>query len=173
MKNLNPALLRKFLRVAGDKLKGKWLLVGGTLLPAVGIEIRSTVDIDLIGLGEREMTQNLELMELAESLGLAVESVNQAAAFFLKKTGYMLEDLLVLHKGKQATIFRPSLALYWKLKAGRLTESDFEDCRHYLRYCRGQNDVEDRAGLKAWLAREAKIAGGRAPRLLKLHEMLG
>lgn len=116
MIQLNTQLLKKFLKLAGDSLKGDWLLVGGTLLPAVGLDIRSTVDIDLVGLGEREAAQSLELMELAEKLGLGVETINQAAAFFVHKAGYKKADLLTLYKGKSATIYRPSILLYWRLK---------------------------------------------------------
>src|SRR5438552_100562 len=127
MKSLNSKLLSDFLKLAGIKLKGRWLLVGGTLLPAVGLEIRSTVDIDLIGISDKEAAQSLELMALAESLGLPVETINQAAAFFLKKIGFQEADLLPLHKGKNATIFRPSIELYLRLKIPRLSASDLLD----------------------------------------------
>lgn len=143
MKNLDSTLLKKFLKLAGDSLQGNWLLVGGTLLPAVGIQVRSTIDIDLVGLSEKESKQGLELMELADKLGLGVEVINQAAAFFLHKAGFKDTDLIPLQKGKSATIFRPSVMLYWKLKLARLTESDALDCQHYLSYCRGQKDKVD------------------------------
>ncbi len=138
--NLDSALLTKLLRRAADQLKGEWLLVGGTLLPAVGINVRSTVDVDLIGLTTAESAQQLELMELAGSLGLPVDTINQTAAFFLKKVGYTKIDLIVLHQGSTATIFRPSLALYWRLKCGRLSETDAEDCRHYMKFCLDAGD---------------------------------
>jgi len=137
---LNSTLLKKFLKQAADTLDGEWLLVGGTLLPAVGLDVRPTVDIDLIGLGEKESAQNLELMEIAEKLGLAVESVNQAAAFFLKKVGYKKSDLLELQKGRRATIYRPSVMLYWKLKLPRLSDADQLDCQHYFNFCLAQKD---------------------------------
>jgi hypothetical protein len=139
-KPLNPKLLREFLQQAGNQLKGSWLLVGGTLLPALGINVRSTVDIDLISLGEKENSQTLALMELADSLGLPIETVNQAAAFFLKNIPYEKTDLIPLHEGDTAKIFRPSVLLYWKLKLARLSESDLIDCQHYYSYCLGQKD---------------------------------
>ena len=79
MNSLDSKLLKQFLTLATQQLRGRWLLVGGTLLPAVGIDTRSTVDIDLVGLGDKEKLQNLELMKIAEQLGLSVESINQAA----------------------------------------------------------------------------------------------
>ena len=54
---LNSTLLTEFLKRAGERLYGEWLLVGGTLLPAVGIDVRATVDIDLLGLGKKPATR--------------------------------------------------------------------------------------------------------------------
>jgi len=155
-KNLDSHLLKEFLKLAGDQLRGEWLLIGGTLLPAVGIDVRSTVDIDLLGLGTSEAGQTLQLMELAESLGLPVESVNQAAAFFLKKAGYQKSDLIVLHQGASAVIYRPSLELYWKLKMGRLSETDLQDCLRYLEFCTEVNDPVDHQRLSAWIEKAGR-----------------
>ena len=140
MKQLDAKLLNKFLKIAGSSLEGKWLLVGGTLLPALGIDARSTIDIDLIGLGRKEADQSLQLMEIAEQLGLGVETINQAAAFFLKKIKYDESDLLLLHQGKSANIYRPPIELYWKLKIGRLSETDLLDCQQYYTYCVTKKD---------------------------------
>lgn len=140
MKMLNSNLMKIFLREAGDHLKGEWILVGGTLLPALGLNVRATLDIDLVGLSEKEASQVLQLMQLAEHLGLSVESINQSASFFLNKVGYKKRDLLVLHKGQSAIIYRPSVELYWKLKIERLSSADALDCQHYLHYCLGQKD---------------------------------
>lgn len=140
MKSLNSTLLKKFLKLASEELEGQWLLVGGTLLPAVGIDIRPTMDIDLIGLGPKEKMQNLELMELAEKLGLSVEVINQAAEFFVAKKKPSSSDMIKLITGSKATIYRPTVELYWSLKIHRLTETDSFDCQHYLQYCKGQKD---------------------------------
>lgn len=137
---LNSDLLKKFLKAAGERLKGEWLLVGGTLLPAVGVDVRSTVDIDLIGLGKMENAQILELMELAEVLGLNPETINPAATIFLKKIDYKKEDLIILYKGSKATMYRPSLKLYWQLKMNRLSETDLQDCEQYLAACKKAED---------------------------------
>lgn len=140
MKTLDSKLLSQFLKKASTMLEGKWLLIGGTLLPAVGIDIRATVDIDLIGLGIAEKAQTLKLMELAESLGLSIESVNQAADFFLSRTKYVKSDLILLRSGRRCKIFRPSASLYIRLKLGRFTESDYEDCLHYFKFCESIGD---------------------------------
>lgn len=157
MKALDAKLLQKFIKSAGRRLKGEWLLIGGTVLPAVGIDIRTTVDIDIVGLGAAEAAQNLELMTVAEELGLPVETVNQAGAFFVRKTGYRPDELILLHRGASASIYRPSLGLYWKLKVARLSESDLEDCRHYLRFCTKQKDKIDKKSLMKFL--KARAAG--------------
>lgn len=174
MKNLDLELLQDFLKLASKDLQGEWLLVGGTLLPAVGLMIRSTVDIDLIGLGEREAAQSLELMTIAEKLGLSVETINQAAAFFLSKLSYTKKDLIVLREGKTAKIYRPSLLLYWKLKLPRLTESDLLDCQHYFNYCMGQGDRMDRGEIEKLLSLQARKDQSfeRAKRLKILKSLL-
>lgn len=147
MKTLDAKLLREFLRMAGDTLSGDWLLVGGTLLPAVGLDVRATVDIDLIGLSDEEGQQTLELMKIAETLGLSVETINQAASYFLKKVGYKKKDLIGLHQGKKAMIYRPSAELFWRLKVPRLSEADLLDCQHYYHYCVGHQDEINNANL--------------------------
>ena len=174
-KSLDTRLLAQFLVKAGRKLKGEWVLLGGTLLPAVGIDVRATVDIDLVGLGKKEAAQQLELMSLAESLGLPVESVNQAAAFFLKKIGYTKADLIVLEQGPSATIYRPSLSLYWRLKMRRLSETDLQDCEHYFNFCTSSGDAIQISELKI-AAREAsqrEKSPAKLRRLKKLSEILG
>lgn len=138
---LNPKLLREFIKQAGEQLQGNWLLVGGTLLPALGLDVRATVDIDFICLNEKGSSQTIALMELADSLGLPIETVNQAAAFFLKNIDYDNTDLISLHEGSKAKIYRPSTVLYWNLKLSRLSESDLIDCQHYYNYCLGHKDV--------------------------------
>lgn len=137
---IDTSIMKKFLQQASNKLSGKWLLVGGTLLPAVGIDVRPTVDIDLVGLGDKERSQTLELMDMAASFGLAVEVINQAASYFVEKLKPQSKDMISLLKGKTAEIFRPSAELYLRLKAPRLNESDLLDCQHYLQYCKGQQD---------------------------------
>jgi hypothetical protein len=156
VKPLDSKLLARFLRLAGDNLKGEWLLVGGTLLPAVGIDSRPTVDIDLVRIGGGNEDQSLELMRLANSLDLSVESINQAAAFFVKQSGFKKIDLLPLYTGKSATIHRPSVELYWKLKLERFSDSDAGDCLDYYAYCKNQNDPINVKALKTLLDKKKR-----------------
>ena len=171
MKALDVKLLQEFLRQAGDKLKGEWLLVGGTLLPAVGLNVRSTVDIDLVGLGTQEDAQSLAVMELTDGLGLSIETINQAAAFFVKKVGHKKSDLLPLHKGRNAEIFRPSVLLYWKLKLARLSEADVMDCLHYFNFCKGNGDIVDLTELRELLTRAEKSAGSAVDRRERIAQL--
>jgi hypothetical protein len=79
-------------------------------------------------------------MELAEALGLNPETINPAAAIFLKKVEYKKADLIILYRGSKAMIYRPSLRLYWALKMNRLSETDLQDCEHYLAACKRADD---------------------------------
>ncbi|NDD90535.1 hypothetical protein EBZ37_00390 [bacterium] len=170
MTPLNPKLLKKLLDAAVEKLDGEWILLGGTLLPALGIESRPTVDVDLISLEKNSNQQSLKLMALAESLQLPVETINQAAAYFLEKTGYTRDDLIVLKKGRHATLYRPTVTLFWKLKIGRLSESDLSDCLHYLKFSRDRGEAVEIAVLRRLLenALAERPTADRAARLAEL-----
>lgn len=146
MKTLDRKLLKKFLKLAGEHLTGRWILVGGTILPILGINHRSTTDIDLVGLGKEEQAQSLKLMELAEKLDLPIETINQAASYFVRKVPAYEEHLVILHKGKHCTIYRPDLWLYIYLKTQRLTDSDLQDCVEYIKY-----SLKNEKGLNASL----------------------
>jgi hypothetical protein len=175
---LDTQTLKRFLDLAVKRLNGEWLLVGGTLLPAVGISHRSTVDIDFVGLTKAETSQNLELMELAEAMGLPVEAVNPAASFFVHKLGYNSRELLPLRESKSCRIYRPSCELYWKLKLARLTESDYQDCKQYYWYCTNNGDAVDVKKLKSLIStelatRKAKSTGAdRRVRLKGLRDLI-
>ena len=47
---INAKTMEKFLDIAIKKLSGEWIVIGGTVLPLVGIDYRVTVDIDIINL---------------------------------------------------------------------------------------------------------------------------
>jgi len=167
MTPLDSKLLKKLLDAATEKLDGEWILLGGTLLPALGVETRPTVDVDLICLKKGSNKQSLKLMALAESLGLPVETINQAGAYFLEKTKYTRADLIVLKKGKRATLFRPTLTLFWKLKISRLSESDLSDCVHYLKFSRDRGEKVETSVLTALIeqALRERPTADRAGRL--------
>lgn len=161
---IGKKLIHRFLKIASQRLKGRWLLVGGSVIPALGKEYRTTLDIDLVGLGEKERSQTLELMKLAEELKLPVEALNQAAAYFvdkvLKKKDH--KNLVLLEEGKNAQIYRPSADLYLQLKIPRFSESDHSDCEEFLRLT--QEDVG--VAVLQKLKKEVKNAtGARRARL--------
>lgn len=140
MKNLDSKMIKKFLEKAQKKLSGEWVLLGGTLLPFLEIDHRVTTDIDFVGLTAKEQSQNLVLMEISEELGLPVETINQAAAFYLQKIKGYKEDLEPIFKSKDLEIFRPNLKLFLKLKLSRLTEADFQDCLELLKIEKKRHD---------------------------------
>ena len=98
MKALDASLLKKFLKAAGDQLTGEWVLVGGTVLPALNVDVRSTTDIDFVGLPVDTTREQLKLMQIAEDLGLPIESINQASAYFISKISGFEKSLVLLHQ---------------------------------------------------------------------------
>ncbi|MCM0607108.1 MAG: hypothetical protein KA715_13545 [Xanthomonadaceae bacterium] len=143
MKTLNAKLLEQFLNLVIKKLEGEWVLLGGTLIPALGIEYRQTVDIDFVPAGEMTNKTSLELMGLAEKLGIAVESINASAGFFLKKIPDFSERLVSLKKSKSCTIYRPTLDLYLELKLNRASPTDLTDCIQLIQYCKKMKLAEE------------------------------
>lgn len=174
MTTLDSKLLQKLLESAAETLDGEWVLLGGTLLPALGLDTRPTVDVDLVSLEKNSNEKSFQLMQLAESLGLPVETINQAAAYFLEKTGYTRVDLILLKKGSRATIYRPTLTLFWKLKIGRLSESDLSDCLHYLKFSKEHGETVDPPTLGALIdqALRDRPTADRAARLTELRRSL-
>lgn len=151
MKALNSKLLEQFLKLVLKELNGEWVLLGGTLLPALGIDYRQTVDIDFAPVGEMSNRASLELMGLAEKLGIAVESINAAAGFFLRKIPDYSERLIVLKKSKNCTIYRPSLALYLELKLNRASPTDLTDCEQMILYCMKSKLADEIKNAKKYL----------------------
>ncbi|MBF0443814.1 MAG: hypothetical protein HQK54_18040, partial [Oligoflexales bacterium] len=75
---ITEELIHSFLKLAGERLEGDWVILGGSVLPLLGINYRVTIDIDIGScLPDVSQKQILILMEIAEKLGLPVESVNQ------------------------------------------------------------------------------------------------
>lgn len=132
--SISPEIMRNFVAVAADQLKGSWVIIGGSVLHLLNIAARQTEDIDLAGPLTSTQAESLKLMELAESLGLPVEAINQAGAFFLYKIPGWDRKLILVHKGLTGSIYRPNLELFFELKLARLTEADMNDCLNYLEY---------------------------------------
>jgi hypothetical protein len=167
MRTLDRALLQELLVKAGDHLSGRWVLIGGMVLPALGVEYRTTTDVDLVGMGEEEHKQILGLMEVAEFLHLPVETINQAGAYFLHKIPGYEKELILLHEGKNAKIYRPSLFLFWQLKLSRFSQSDCDDCIEFYRYSLRNNEVVHKKELMKMVEAAEKGVG---PHSLKIKQ---
>ena len=128
MSEIDKTILQKFIQLASEKLEGEWLLIGGNVLPLLGVEYRTTMDIDFIGLGKKEQSQQLELMKLAQELGLPAESINQAGLIFLERISDYAENLVLIQERASVRLYRPNSFLFLQLKVNRLSESDLSDC---------------------------------------------
>jgi hypothetical protein len=119
--------LEAVVRACGDRLDGDWLLMGGALV-ALWLEPRRvTEDVDLIGLGGTGR-ERLQLMQLAEDLGLPIEAVNSAADYFVRRIQGWEDELAVFYRGARSIVYRPTPTLFVLVKCGRLSERDLEDC---------------------------------------------
>lgn len=141
---MDKKILDKFLHLLGEKVSGNWVIMGGAVLPLLEASSRYTQDIDVAGPSKSTVEESLALMEIAQSLGLPIEAVNQAAAFFLHKIPNWEKDIILLHKGSKAHIYRPTATLYILLKLNRLTETDLDDCIKMIQYAKAHQEIIDR-----------------------------
>lgn len=109
-------------------------------------------------------------MGIAESLGLPVESINHAGAYFLRKVPGFREHLVLLHKGPSVRIFRPEVELFIKLKLSRLSPSDLLDCIHFVKWANEHNEIWNGTAVTLAIKSELKRAqdGDRKTRLQEL-----
>lgn len=131
-------ILEKLVKKALTNLAGDWLIIGGTVLPLVGVEYRSTVDIDMLPLKSDGNDTMLALMVLADSLDLPVETINSAGLFFLKKIDNWEKRIVIHAESKKCRIYRPNFDLYLELKLARFSESDESDILAYLKWYKKQ-----------------------------------
>lgn len=119
--------IQAFLALAGERLDGEWLVIGGAAAAAWFVPSRTTEDIDMIGLaGTRD--ERFALMTLASEAAVPIEAVNSAADFFVRRIDGWRDHLVSLHRGSRATIYRPDATLFLQLKVPRLSEVDLADC---------------------------------------------
>ena len=162
--------LTSFLELAGERLTGNWVVIGGSVMALIGAEYRVTNDIDLSGPITSTQKDTLILMEIAESLGLPIEAINQAGAFFLKQIPGWEKRLIEVHRGKGAIFFRPNATLYLQLKIRRFSETDLLDCMKMLEKHSQELEFE---GVNKLLRMEMKTAtGGRLERLTELDRSI-
>ncbi len=132
---LDRAAVAALVDAAGRALTGEWLLVGGAAAAVWFDASRRTEDVDLIGLaGTAE--ERIALMDFAVAAGLSPEVVNSAADYFVRRIPGWREAIEVLHRGPNATIYRPSPTLFLLLKIGRLSEKDLADCVELIAFAR-------------------------------------
>lgn len=98
MSRIDAEMLQSFVRLAAERLKGDWVVIGGCVLPLLGVEHRTTVDIDVAGPRDADADQVFILMEIAEELGLPVEAINQAGAFFLRRIEGWPDHVVVVRR---------------------------------------------------------------------------
>ena len=133
MQGFGRVRIEALLALAGDRLDGEWLLIGGAAAAAWFSAARTTEDIDLIGLSGTQ-AERLALMTLAAEIGIPVEAVNSAGDFFVRRIADWRDQLVPLHVGPRATIYRPTATLFLLLKLARLSAIDLEDCRALLEH---------------------------------------
>ena len=161
--------------LAGDRLTGDWVIIGGCVLHLLGLGQRVTFDIDVAGPGESGMDQAIPLMEIAEELGLPVESINQAGAFFLRRIDGWAKEIVAIHRGRTATFHVPNATLFLLLKIGRLTEADLSDCLQIIQHARSRDEPIDseRVVQSARRILAADVSEGHAARIDALLGSLG
>lgn len=175
MKTINKETLEQFLEIATEKLPGKWLVFGGTVLPLLGARFRATLDIDLASLdGDASISDLMKMMEIAESLGLPPETINQAGSYFIQKLGVTEEHCTLLHKGSAGSVYRPNATTYLLLKIPRMSESDLEDCLAWIRFCESVGERVDAEAVRDAIQKEIRAIrqgemGGRRDRLRVLE----
>lgn len=173
---MDSKTLKQFITQALKELTGDWVLLGGTLLPALGVDVRTTLDIDFVKAQDDSKTADtLKLMEIAEKLGLSVDAINQAGAFFLYRIPGYSKHLVVLAESRKSRVLRPTLDLYLTLKIKRLTESDLMDCLAMLEYAKASAPKELKLKLTPKAIAQAlreRPSPNRESRLLALRAAL-
>jgi hypothetical protein len=171
---VDAQVLKRFVHIAADELSGDWVVLGGSVLLLLGAGRRVTLDIDVAGPPGSRQEQTLKLMRIAEGLGLPVEAINQAAAYFLHRIEGWQERLVLVHEGSTARIHRPDVTLFVLLKAGRMTESDLADCIRFIEWS-GEHGDEPDVPVLVRAIDEALTdceSSGRRERLARLRETL-
>lgn len=167
MTAIDHTLLVRFVTLAVERLQGDWVVLGGTVLPLLGIEHRVTLDIDIAGPQTAGNHDLLTLMGIADELGLPVETINQAATFFLHRVPDWPTLLVPVQTGAKAKVLRPNATLFMLLKMERLSEADLSDCLQMLAFARRTHEAVDATRLKMALDRQiaADCSPGRLARL--------
>ncbi len=127
MTSITIKLVDRFVDLVLKELEGDWVIIGGVVPYLLGSSERPTLDIDIAGPDEATQADTLKLMDIAQTLGLPVESINQAASFFLKKIPGWQKQLVLIRSNQHCKVYRPNIELYFTLKLQRASESDIAD----------------------------------------------
>lgn len=169
---MKKSLLQQLVKKSLATLSGDWVIIGGTVLPLVGVEHRHTVDIDMLPLKSAGNQASLALMELAESLGLPVEAINSAGLFFLRKIKDW-EERLVLHaESKKCRIYRPNFDLYLELKLARFSEADEADVVAYFKWHKSKKLSVDIERSQKLIQKKIKISQSEQKRLQAILNLI-
>lgn len=158
---MDRARIESIVDAICERAAGEWLLVGGAMIALWLESRRTTQDLDLIGM-QGTNAERRAIMEIAESLGLPIETMNGAADWYVHKIADWRTHVVEFRRGPKGTVFRPDATLFLLLKLQRLDERDLEDCRAIVAY----GEPFDRARIRATLAAlpEAPSATGRQRR---------
>jgi hypothetical protein len=157
MRRIDNKLLSEFVQEAADQLAGDWVIVGGSVLQLLNIDIRVTTDIDLAGPENATQKDTLTLMEIAADLGLPVEAINQAASYFLFKIPDWQSSLVLVKDGKRGRVLRPNASLFIKLKLPRLTASDLDDCMAMLAFAQKHREKIEFKSIEKLMKADMKV----------------
>lgn len=136
-KDLVCAVIEKL----ADQEPGEWVLLGGSLGLAVNATHRATFDIDLGRADMADLFTPAGLIGIAESLGIPIEAINQAANIYLHRQTF--DGWLVpLVKGAKSTVYRPHFDLYLRMKLERLSVTDAHDIIAYAQRFPEEVEVE-------------------------------
>jgi hypothetical protein len=125
--DLDRSAIERIVNAVGDRLDGSWLVVGGAAMALWLAPRRLTEDVDVVPMTHGG-DERLALMQLAEQLGLPIETVNSAAEFFVRRIEGWEDQLELLYRGSRSSVYRPNATLMILLKMRRLSERDLEDC---------------------------------------------
>lgn len=133
---LNSKVLTKLAVKITNEVTGEWIIFGGSALYLLGIDSRSTIDVDIASFQTSTNEDSLKLMTIAQDLKLPIETINQAGAFFLNKIDGWQSRCKLSKKGKLGRVYIPNVDLYFELKAARMSSTDLADCLAYLAWAK-------------------------------------
>src|SRR6266536_3546266 len=147
---LRAAAIEAVVTALSDRVGGDWLLVGGALVALWLEPRRTTEDVDLVPVSGAPNAR-LELMRVADEMGLPIEAVNSAAEFFVNRIPDWREQVEPFRSGAVGRVLRPSPTLFLLLKLARLSDTDLADCVALLDLVRAEGLALDTARVLAAL----------------------